>query len=37
MQKTADTIDVPPARRLLEDGRGALARTLALIAPLLPD
>ncbi|MGE4366896.1 lipid IV(A) 3-deoxy-D-manno-octulosonic acid transferase [Thermomonas sp.] len=25
------------ARRLLEDGRGALARTLALIAPLLPD
>ncbi len=25
------------ARRLLEEGRGALARTLALIAPLLPD
>lgn len=25
------------AKRLLEEGRGALARTLALIAPLLPD
>lgn len=25
------------ARRLLEDGRGALERTLALIAPLLPE